>query len=98
MTDSDIKDGRNDTLFFRGQKTNFWKVQPSIFRDDCLAVEHELMQQPLIHVPNEFSKDMELFEVMAKYQHYGMCTRLLDLTTNPLVALYFACNSYGKVK
>jgi len=34
---------------------------------------------------------------MTKYQHYGMCTRLLGLTTNPLVALYFACEEYGDV-
>ena len=39
-----------------------------------------------------------MFDIMTKYQHYGMCTRLLDLTTNPLVALYFACKKHGVEK
>ena len=36
----------------------------------------------------EFRDLNSMFDIMTKYQHYGMCTRLLDLTTNPLVALF----------
>lgn len=95
-----IKDGLsggNTEIFFRGQKTEFWDVKPSVFRDNLLSAEHMLMQAPLLKAPYEFSGISNDFEIMTKYQHYGMCTRLLDLTTNPLVALYFACETYGNV-
>lgn len=89
-------DGTSTGLYFRGQEVEFWDIEPSIFRNDMLSIEHKLMQIPLQKIPMEFKGFDSLFDVMTKYQHYGMCTRLLDLTTNPLVALYFACKIHGQ--
>ncbi|WP_305152892.1 FRG domain-containing protein [uncultured Dubosiella sp.] len=84
-------DGDSFTLYFRGQEVSSWKIEPSIFRNDMVSIEDQLMQIPLQKIPMEFRDFNSKFDIMTKYQHYGMCTRLLDLTTNPLVALYFAC-------
>lgn len=88
-------DGTSTEFYFRGQEVEFWDVEPSIFRNDMLSIEHKLMQIPLQRIPMEFKEYDTMFDIMTKYQHYGMCTRLLDLTTNPLVALYFACKIHG---
>lgn len=91
-------DGTSTELYFRGQEAEFWDIEPSIFRNDMLSIEHKLMQIPLQKTPMEFKEFNTMFDIMTKYQHYGMCTRLLDLTTNPLVALYFACKTHGDEK
>lgn len=90
-------EGDSTEFYFRGQEVEFWDIEPSVFRDNMLSVEHKLMQIPLQKNPFDFKELNDTFDIMTKYQHYGMCTRLLDLTTNPLVALYFACKLHGKI-
>lgn len=57
--------------------------------------ESELISESILKCPFDLDAKEKL-DVLAKIQHYGMATRLLDLTDNPLVALYFACKVHSK--
>ena len=75
--------------FFRGQNDLAWSVTPNVFRDGGLKNEYDIIQTALRQNPFEF-RTLTNFEILTKLQHYGLGTRLLDVTLNPLVALYFA--------
>lgn len=82
------------TRFFRGHSKSSYLMQPSIYRQSYLIEnEDKIIRDALTHCPDDFSPNDTLFEKLVKLQHYGYATRLLDLTTNALVALYFAVSS-----
>ena len=79
------------TRFFRGHGDEGWQMLPSIYRAKHLIEnEDKIIKDVLTYCPDDFLPSDTLFEKLVKLQHYGYSTRLLDLTANALVALYFA--------
>jgi hypothetical protein len=76
------------------------QLLPSLLREDpngkgkvYLEGEHLLFRELLTMEPNSFSNDISGFDILTRMQHYGMPTRMLDISSNPLTALYFACEN-----
>ena len=82
---------KGHTRFFRGHGDEGWQMRPSIYRETYLIEnEDKIIKDALTYCPDDFLPSNTLFEKLVKLQHYGYSTRLLDLTTNALVALYFS--------
>lgn len=80
------------TTFYRGQSNYDWELIPSLFRNDLYGKETYMIKK-IKHLAVEELDWLDRFSQLVKLQHYGLPTRLLDLTENPLVALYFACRN-----
>lgn len=69
--------------FYRGQNNSEWDISPSLLRTK--------IPEPQILRNFSPNKKMSFFGTIAYIQHHQTGTRFIDFTTNPDVAIFFAC-------
>jgi hypothetical protein len=84
------------TLFFRGVN-RIYPVEtrhvPSIYYPAYHYIENEdiIFKDVLAQFPDEMLRQETAVEKLILMQHVGFPTRLMDISKNPLISLFFAC-------
>lgn len=80
---------------YRGVQNKAYGLETSLSYTGLIEYESEMIHSLRNSMPGEFLDCKDTYTMVAKMQHYGLPTRLLDFSRNPLVALWFACDDEG---
>lgn len=96
IENQNANDKKNSYTYYRGHSSWRYIHQPSIYREGnekLLENEDRIFRDIISSKPHFFNDCNTTLDMLVKMQHYGIPTRLLDLTDNPLISLFFACNA-----
>lgn len=80
------------SVFFRGQGNSNFLLLPSVYRSKKWNNEESSIYKSILRAcPKSFLGLNSHIDRLCEMQHYKVPTRLLDISKNALVALYFAC-------